>query len=1187
MKLWFLAWSALVCAVLISPRTHILSSRKAKLAHSLRVSALRLARRSVMGRICRPIKRILQLSRARLERLPETQSVVEPRNIRRYLSILVISGLFYGGTQIVDWLTGVQEVHAAVTITGSRVADSSRNPLAAVNTSVAIAKTTNIVYAIEVDTPSGRVNSGNNTTWYFRVNSGSWTQLSTTSSPAKLVASATLVNGSTVTSGERVVNTSCGTFIASLKEFESSNPQTAASEFRDGECSETQASIDLSAANSADDFEFKIEQVHDDGTATLIGTAHVYILFPTAVRLSSFSANSHEGGVHLSWKTGYEINNLGFHIYREENGQRIRLTPEAVAGTALLAGGGTTLTAGHSYSWWDDLGISGQRSAVSGQPSAVSGQHSAVGGQRSAVGGQKSARDPQSSILYPQSSSVQYWLEDIDLNGTRTWHLPVTPVVSHEALPRSVKPELLSEFSRRLNQKYDDFWRAQDLKEKLHSRGPREQARRARVVKSASTAVGQQQIKQDAGQRVQANKQDQSMQWNLASRPAVKILVKEKGWYRVSRAELIAAGLSPAATPRKLQLYRDGREQPIKVLTQKSGKTETLSAIEFYGEGLDTPSTDTRAYWLIEGPGRGKRIEESRSRKQGSLGAPSFPFTVEKKDRVFYFAALKNGEAESFFGPLVTTEPVDQVLTVAHRDPAPPEDPVLEIALQGGTNVAHRVQVLFNEVEVGEVIFAGQSRSEATFSIPQSYLLDGDNVVTLVSQGGETDISLIDEIRLTYWHSYTADGDRLRFSAQGGEQVSIDGFSQTPVRVVDVTDPNAVLEVAGLSQPNGTGYAVTVQVPGQGSRTLLALTENQALRPVSLQANQPSAWHRRGAGADLVIISHKNFLDQVEPLKALRQGQGLAVALIDAQDLYDEFNFGVKSPQAIKDFLTRARSNWRRPPRFVLLVGDASFDPKNYLGFGDFDLVPTKLVETTYFKTASDDWFVDLDGNGLPEIAIGRLPVRTAEEATTVISKIINYEQGAASTPRNALLVSDRNDGFDFEGASEQIETLLPASLIVQKIFRNDFASDAEARSTLISSLNQGSLLVNYAGHGSVEILRGLFSSDDARTLTNGSRLPFFVSMTCLNGFFHDVYTESLAEVLLKAEQGGAVAVWASSALTEPWEQGVMNRELVRLLFNGGSLTLGEAASNAKAMVTDPDIRRSWILFGDPTTRLR
>ena len=634
-----------------------------------------------------------------------------------------------------------------------------------------------------------------------------------------------------------------------------------------------------------------------------------FIANPTAVRLSSFTADSYDEGVQLSWKTGYEMDNLGFHVYREQAGERVRLTPELLAGTALLAGAGTALSAGHSYSWWDDLGISGQQSAVSGQHSSI---------------------DPRSSILDLQSSSVRYWLEDVDLNGKRTWHGPVTPIVSHEALPQRVKPELLSELGRRLSERYDDFWKAQDLKARLRWNPSRAPMRSARLVEQTSKALGVKAAKANALQMDQPSRQDHRRQRLIASRPAVKLLVKEKGWYRVSRSELIAAGLSSRANPRTLHLYRDGREQPIKVVSQKNGRTETLVAVEFYGEGLDTPSADTRAYWLIEGSSAGQRIDESRSRKHRSLGAPSFPYTVEKKDRVFYFAALKNGEAESFFGPLVTTEPVDQILTVAHHDPSPPEDPVLEVALQGGTNVAHRVEVLFNEVEVGEVIFEGQSRSEVTFSIPHSYLLEGDNVVTLVSQGGETDVSLIDEIRLTYWHSYTADGDSLRFSAQGGEQLIIDGFSQTPIRVIDITDPQAVQEVVGVVEPKGSGYAITVQAPEQGSRTLLAFTETRVMQVASIISNQPSAWHKRAKGADLVIIAHRDFLDQIEPLKALRQAQGLGVALIDVEDLYDEFNFGVKSSQAIKDFLALTRTNWRRPPRFVLLVGDASFDPKNY-----------------------------------------------------------------------------------------------------------------------------------------------------------------------------------------------------------------------------------------------------------------
>jgi hypothetical protein len=112
-----------------------------------------------------------------------------------------------------------------------------------------------------------------------------------------------------------------------------------------------------------------------------------------------------------------------------------------------------------------------------------------------------------------------------------------------------------------------------------------------------------------------------------------------------------------------------------------------------------------------------------------------------------------------------------------------------------------------------------------------------------------------------------------------------------------------------------------------------------------------------------------------------------------------------------------------------------------------------------------------------------------------------------------------------------------------------------------------------------------MLTSEDAEGLTNRG-LPFFISMTCLNGYFQDPYSETLGEALLKAKGGGAIAVWTSSGLTEPDKQAVMNKELIRLLFGRELLTLGEATAKAKQVVSDHDIRRTWILFGDPTTRL-
>jgi len=312
------------------------------------------------------------------------------------------------------------------------------------------------------------------------------------------------------------------------------------------------------------------------------------------------------------------------------------------------------------------------------------------------------------------------------------------------------------------------------------------------------------------------------------------------------------------------------------------------------------------------------------------------------------------------------------------------------------------------------------------------------------------------------------------------------------------------------------------------------------------------------------------------------------VALIDVEDLYDEFSFGTKDSEAIKDFFTRAMASWKKPPRFVLLVGDASFDPRNYLGLGNFDFLPTKFVGTAYMETASDDWFVDFNADGLPDMAIGRLPVQTAEETTTVVSKIIAYDQAESGTwATEALMVADLNDTYDFEGASQQVADLLPEQMTVWSVYRGQ-AGDEAARAAILGSINEGKLIVNYMGHGGVDLWRGsLLVASDAASLTNGSALPLVVGMTCLNGFFQTPYVESLAEALLKAENGGAVAVWTSSGLTDPNKQSLLNKELMRLLFNGLGLTLGEATAGAKAATSNQDVRRSWILFGDPTTRLK
>jgi hypothetical protein len=383
---------------------------------------------------------------------------------------------------------------------------------------------------------------------------------------------------------------------------------------------------------------------------------------------------------------------------------------------------------------------------------------------------------------------------------------------------------------------------------------------------------------------------------------------------------------------------------------------------------------------------------------------------------------------------------------------------------------------------------------------------------------------------------------------------------------------------------DGDAYRVRVGVPEPGTRTLLAVGTGAIRHPVGVLANRPSAWHAAGEGADLLIIAHRSLLPALEPLRALRESQGLKVAVVDVESVYDEFSFGAKDPQAIKDLLACAINTWSRPPRYLLLVGDASFDPRNYLGYGFLDLVPTRLVGTTYLETASDDWFADFDEDGIGDIPVGRLPMATPEETATVVGKIVAYE-GSAACGR-VLLVADANDKEnDFEGSSAAVKAALPATFTVAEVYRGQLGDGAASQ--LVSQLNLGQAVVNYIGHGSTQVWHGnLLTTDAARTLDH-DRLPVWLPMTCLNGFFQEPYGDSLAEALLKAPSGGAVAVWASSGLTESADQLPIDEALVRLLFSGTPITLGDATRAAKIATTDRDVRTTWILFGDPTTRLR
>ena len=820
---------------------------------------------------------------------------------------------------------------------------------------------------------------------------------------------------------------------------------------------------------------------------------------PTAATFESFSADRYNGGVFIQWRTGYEIDNLGFRLYRVQGGKRVLITPQMLAGSALVTGQGTPLTAGKSYAWWDSSPTN--------------------------------------------KDSPSYWLEELDLKGQSIWHGPIDAKVAGGSPPEQARAAELASLGR--------------------TDAP------SRPVQTWATPG-----KIGAGQSPST--------FSLPSQFAVKIFINHEGWYRVTQAQLLAVGLAPNTDPRNLQLYVDGQPQAISVIGESDGKLDPADTVEFYGVGLDSSQTDTRVYWLAVGTTPGLRITSVPSAAPPTAGG-NFPFTVERRDRTIYFSALLNGEVENFFGAVIGSQTVNQALTVPNLDAAA-TGATLEVALQGVTFVTHQVNVTLNDVTLGSVVFFGQTGGLATLAVPPGVLQQGANQVTLTGSGG-ADLSLVDHLRLTYNHTYTADSDLLKLTAAANQQLTIGGFSDNTIRVFDITNPAAVQEVMGQVQPQGASYSVSLFVPGVGSRTLLALAGGQIDSPKQVAANLPSSWNKTSRGADFLIITPRDFFSAVEQLRVTRQTQGLSVAVVDIEDIYDEFSFGQKTSQAIKDFLEFAHNSWKKRARYALFVGDACYDPKNYLGFGGFDLVPTKLIDTVFMEASSDDWFADFDGDGVPEMALGRLPVRTGEVTERLIAKILAYDQ--SNPAEEMLLVADANDEYDFEGASAELHSLVPGDVRAVDLDRGQM-SDAAAKAALLDAIARGQRLVNYTGHGNVNQWHGnLLTNDDAAVLNNADHLPVFLMMTCLNGYFNDPSLDSLAEKLLMNPRGGAVAVWASSGQTLPGGQWTVNQEMYRQMFSAPQVRLGDAARAAKVATTDVDVRQTWILFCDPTMRLK
>ena len=368
--------------------------------------------------------------------------------------------------------------------------------------------------------------------------------------------------------------------------------------------------------------------------------------------------------------------------------------------------------------------ISGQRTKINNHLIAgtalTSKNHDAEAGQAYRT----------SDKLDDATAFVQYWLEDVDTKGVHTMHGPVSPVGGPPSGPPNTTPlpglgaggvEIATP---------DGFGAA-----------------RATAQEPASAAQYKQQL-------------------DLAADNGLKIYVTQEGWYRLTRAEMSAAGYDPGSNPKAISLYMLGAEQDIVMDDGGDGKFDANDAIEFYGYALDSTSTGARTYWLraSKGDGNNSRVDVSKV-KGGDPITGSVPFTYERKERSIFFAALiSNGDGDNFLGEIIANETVTSPLKVGNLDPSYGGNATLDLVIQGGTLVPHSIDVSINGHSLGTATLSKDELKSFTFTLPQSWLTTGTNNVAMIALNGDEDLSFLAKSRLTYQHLLRADNGALEVS---------------------------------------------------------------------------------------------------------------------------------------------------------------------------------------------------------------------------------------------------------------------------------------------------------------------------------------------------------------------------------------------------------------------------------------
>ena len=733
------------------------------------------------------------------------------------------------------------------------------------------------------------------------------------------------------------------------------------------------------------------------------------------------------------------------------------------------------------------------------------------------------------------------------------------------------------------------------------------------------------------------------------------IQIEHAGVYTLSQAEILAKqpGLVDCSSA-DLTLTNRGVEVPIRVIDGGDEKFDAGDRIEWLGQPLHGPMSwfdnysITNAYLLSASAGPHSRMRDESAGAERGRSKLVRNLHLEQENMMIRLDQQQQKPGE---------EPdVWQWIKLTQADPAPfstefdlPDladsgsDVAVAVNFRGISTIIaayderdhrpddHLVEVRINGHLIKNLSWNGRDEFEQKLAVPLKQLKERSNQLVLSipqrplpwnEKQIAVDVVMFNWIELGYPMQSRISPDALPL--QSLEQLPIElewrGSGDAPALIGD--DGKRRLAIA-------TGDRRFRYAAAQPGVTLYPVA--RLLAPVSTRAVSATDWHAPDHGFDYLIVSHASLIDAVRPLAEFHEKRGMKVALIDIADVYDEFNHGITHPQAVRNLVAYAKKNWPQPqPRFLLLVGDASFDirhdtyndlayakfanspqelvPGHFSGIpatsyesgaksmGSRNLIPTWQYPSAEGQSASDNWFGAVEeGDYHPVVAVGRFPVVEPAEVTAIVNKTIDYlsKPRAGAWRRDVMFITDESSYF--KKASDQIAgSISKQGFLADKIYASpDEADNLAHQSAIKDGLNEGQLLVHFIGHGGRYIWRtgppdlrknhDLFTLDDVSELSNSGRLPMVLSMTCYSAPFDNPTEDSIGERFLREADKGAIAVFAASWRNAPSTK--FSESLVKELLVPGA-TIGEGIVRAKKSIDDRTLVEMYNLLGDPAVVL-